>query len=132
VSPHARSAFDLRIAKALLARRQRLPVAGAHIGRPDQRDADAGRARGLDHRLGKLNPVCIRAPTAIVVQVVKLANRRHPRHGQLDKSEARDIEDLLGVEPLGQGEHQPSPAPEAGCRSAAPLGPPAQRALESV
>ncbi len=117
------------VGEALLHRAQRLGDAAVQVAGVEQGDADAGLARGGQHRRAELVRVRVRATAGVVVHVVELADRRDAGERHLGERRPGEAEVALRVEAGGDLVHLLAPGPEA---PAPALGAPAKRAVKGV
>jgi hypothetical protein len=101
--------------------------AAREVARVEQRDADAGLGRRLDHRLA--HGVGIGVARGAVVEVVELADAGDAGQRHLPEDPARERPVAVGVQPLGDRVHVLAPGPEG---AAAAVRAPAQRPVEGV
>ena len=99
------------------------------VARVEQRDPDARLRGGVDQRLAHLVRVVVGLTAGAVVQVVELADRGDPGQRHLGERRARERAVAVGIEPAASSyirSRQVQKLPPA------PLGAPAQRAMEGV
>ncbi len=107
-----------------IIRHPRLQVAGV-----EQRDADAGRRRRLEQHLPHLVRLRVAGATAVVVQVVELADAGVPGQHHLGERRRSEGTVRIGIESIGERVHPLAPRPE---RTGFAMGASAQCPMKGV
>ncbi|EPZ87428.1 hypothetical protein BURCENK562V_C0919 [Burkholderia cenocepacia K56-2Valvano] len=117
---------------ALVVARRLVAEAGELVRHGQHRDADAGRARGIDHARAELRDLRIARAVLRVMHVVEFAHRRVAALEHLDIQPACNRRERVGRDLQREAVHQVAPAPEAVGGIRAVFGEPRHRALERV
>ena len=120
---------DVAVAEALLHRGGLGADPAVQVARVEQRQPHARLLGARQHRRAHRVRVVVRSAAGPVVDVVELADERHPGERHLGERGAREREHRLGIERSRGLVHLLAPRPE---RAARPLRAPAHRALKAV